>query len=313
MTLIRTRRFPVEEPLLFCRVGWMDRYSGPEAAISGAGSGQDIGNEWEAFNFAPFEGRVYGYCSGSSQTRSIDVSRLGASGNSVSGVTVIWVSTRPRKGRQLVVGWYRHATVHRKRHPSPTGRYCYVTDGQRVEYNVDASEADATLLSPEDRTFPVPRARGFMGQSNVAFLNTAASAPLVAELRRYIDEYERTSEFRSPEEVPVGAYVEGTTRRILVNAVERDPRARRACIAHFGPACVVCGMNFAAHYGPRAAGLIHVHHLAPLASLATAREVDPIRDLRPVCPNCHAVIHRQDPPYTPEEVAHMLRNTEDAG
>jgi 5-methylcytosine-specific restriction enzyme A len=54
-------------------------------------------------------------------------------------------------------------------------------------------------------------------------------------------------------------------------------------------------------------GFIHVHHLTPLSSLGTDYEVDPIRDLRPVCPNCHAVLHRREPPYSPEEVQQFLQ------
>jgi 5-methylcytosine-specific restriction protein A len=36
-------------------------------------------------------------------------------------------------------------------------------------------------------------------------------------------------------------------------------------------------------------------------------EVDPIRDLRPVCPNCHLIIHSKKVPFTVEEVKNMLR------
>ena len=34
---------------------------------------------------------------------------------------------------------------------------------------------------------------------------------------------------------------------------------------------------------------------------------DPLKDLVPVCPNCHAVIHLRTPPYTPKETRRMLR------
>ena len=36
-------------------------------------------------------------------------------------------------------------------------------------------------------------------------------------------------------------------------------------------------------------------------------EVDPVRDLRPVCPNCHAVLHRREPPYSLDEVREFLQ------
>jgi 5-methylcytosine-specific restriction protein A len=42
-------------------------------------------------------------------------------------------------------------------------------------------------------------------------------------------------------------------------------------------------------------GFIHVHHLKPLAQIGEQYELDPINDLRPVCPNCHAMLHRASP------------------
>ena len=57
----------------------------------------------------------------------------------------------------------------------------------------------------------------------------------------------------------------------------------------------------------KAAGLIHVHHCKPLSEIQEGYEVDPIKHLIPICPNCHAVIHRRKPPYTIEEVKGFLK------
>ena len=59
----------------------------------------------------------------------------------------------------------------------------------------------------------------------------------------------------------------------------------------YGYSCVVCGFNFEDEYGDAAKDFIHVHHLMPLSEIKGVHKVDPIKDLRPVCPNCHAVIH----------------------
>jgi hypothetical protein len=110
-----------------------------------------------------------------------------------------------------------------------------------------------------------------------------------------------------PEEVESASiYHEGATRRIQVNAYERDRHARRRCIEHYGRCCVVCQMAFAEVYGPEVESLIHVHHLVPLSTIGQEYELDPIRDLRPVCPNCHAVIHSRNPAYTIEEATKMF-------
>lgn len=112
-----------------------------------------------------------------------------------------------------------------------------------------------------------------------------------------------------PEVAPSeGTFPEGARKTVIVNAYERSAAARAACIAHHGANCSVCGMNFQAMYGSVGKGLIHVHHLKALATVETAYEVDPIADLRPVCPNCHAMIHRREPMHSLEEVKTMLRN-----
>ena len=86
-------------------------------------------------------------------------------------------------------------------------------------------------------------------------------------------------------------FLEGAAESITVNSYERDIAARHKCIQHYGSSCVVCGFNFANVFGPFASGHIHVHHLVPLHAIGKTYVVDPIQDLRPVCPNCHAAIH----------------------
>lgn len=112
---------------------------------------------------------------------------------------------------------------------------------------------------------------------------------------------------RNPEELPMGGYREGTTHQVLVNAYERNRAARQACIAHFGPACSACGLQFEEQYGSLGVGFIHVHHIVPLASLGPDYEVNPIKDLRPVCPNCHAMLHRRQPPLSLDELRALIR------
>jgi hypothetical protein len=111
-----------------------------------------------------------------------------------------------------------------------------------------------------------------------------------------------------PDEVGAGnTYPEGSVKSVLVNRYERDPKARRECIRHWGSCCFVCKMDFGAVYGSFATGLIHVHHLTPLSKLAAGDKVDPVKDLRSVCPNCHLVIHHKDPPVSLDEVKRFLR------
>jgi len=86
--------------------------------------------------------------------------------------------------------------------------------------------------------------------------------------------------------------VEGATITVLVNKFERNPEARRQCIEHHGICCKACGMDFEKVYGSLGAGFIHVHHLVPISQIGFEYEVNPIADLIPLCPNCHAMVHR---------------------
>jgi 5-methylcytosine-specific restriction protein A len=116
------------------------------------------------------------------------------------------------------------------------------------------------------------------------------------------------SQSKLAEEVLPGAtYSEGSVQRILINRYERDTHAREDCIRHYGETCFLCGFDFVAVYGDVMAGFIHVHHLNPLSSIGVDYEIDPVQDLRPVCPNCHAVLHRREPPYSLREVRDFLQ------
>jgi len=100
---------------------------------------------------------------------------------------------------------------------------------------------------------------------------------------------------------------EGAKKQILVNTYERSPLARAICIQHHGLNCSVCGLNFERTYGEIGIGFIHVHHINPLSEIDKNYEINPVTDLRPVCPNCHAMIHRRTPPYTIDDTIDELK------
>jgi len=48
--------------------------------------------------------------------------------------------------------------------------------------------------------------------------------------------------------------------------------------------------------------------MGALEDIKDEYEVDPINDLRPVCPNCHAMLHRKKPPLTIEELETIINS-----
>ena len=99
---------------------------------------------------------------------------------------------------------------------------------------------------------------------------------------------------------------EGSKKKIIVNSYERNSIARKQCLNHYGYSCSVCKFNFEKIYGEIGKTFIHVHHLKALSEINKEYIIDPIEDLRPVCPNCHAMLHKKKPAYTVEELKKII-------
>jgi hypothetical protein len=95
-----------------------------------------------------------------------------------------------------------------------------------------------------------------------------------------------------PDEINGENFIEGAKKIVTVNAYERNHKARKECIKHYGVKCYICDFDFEGVYGEEGKGFIHVHHEKPLFTIQEEYQVDPIKDLKPVCPNCDAMLHR---------------------
>lgn len=104
-----------------------------------------------------------------------------------------------------------------------------------------------------------------------------------------------------------GTYPDAAVARAAVNRYERDPEARRACIAHRGTNCAACGFSFELAYGEIGADFIHVHHVVPASQLGNGYVLDPLTDLVPLCANCHAMAHHGvSSPRSEAELRHLI-------
>jgi 5-methylcytosine-specific restriction endonuclease McrA len=100
--------------------------------------------------------------------------------------------------------------------------------------------------------------------------------------------------------------LEGMVKTVELNVYERNSKARRLCVEHYGPTCLACGLNYEDKYGAIGSGLIHVHHVTPLSEIGEAYQVDPLRDLIPLCASCHHVVHQRVPPYSVAEISDAI-------
>ncbi len=121
--------------------------------------------------------------------------------------------------------------------------------------------------------------------------------------------FREAEDWRAPGELDArGTWPEGSVARRLVNRYERSAEARRACLAIHGVRCAVCGIDFGEAYGEMGRGFIEVHHKPPLSGLPDGYRVDPASDLVPLCPNCHAMVHRMDDPADVEALSALWRS-----
>ncbi|MEI4196678.1 HNH endonuclease [Roseovarius sp. E0-M6] len=107
-------------------------------------------------------------------------------------------------------------------------------------------------------------------------------------------------------EIEPTMYSEGARFDVVQTHFERNRQARDKCIEINGPVCAVCEMDFQSIYGDIGSGFIHVHHIVRVADRKTQYKINPAEDLVPVCPNCHAMLHKQTPPFSVQELKDMM-------
>lgn len=287
--------------ILFCNIAYMQCYDFDlikEVPKHGGQYVTDTGDAYEKHNFHICEdGKVRGfvetkYRDGSAsqqQPRQLRIENIDSgykNADNIKDVTVVFCAHSDTYKKTVIVGWYQNATVHRYR-PMHKGK----------QFNIECSVADAFLLNEEQRSFVVPRASqdGFgFGQSNVWYAKEDRSQAFLATVFDYIESHTDASlvtEECIPQEVPEEYAESGIGKQVLINQYERNSLARRRCIELLGSSCVICGFNAGEVYGPEFEGKIEVHHIVPLHEIKADYKVDPSKDLIPVCPNCHSMLH----------------------
>ncbi|MEO8531093.1 MAG: HNH endonuclease, partial [Deltaproteobacteria bacterium] len=105
---------------------------------------------------------------------------------------------------------------------------------------------------------------------------------------------------------------EGAERQVTRNIRERDPEARADAEAYYRDKhdnrllCEGCKIEFGKIYGQRGEGFMHFHHKKPLAESDGRRQVSGRDDLVPLCPNCHAMVHRGEKLLTVEQLIALI-------
>jgi hypothetical protein len=193
-------------PLLVCNIGWMSRYEGldgkPDKIVGGGQYVKEHGKGHEVCNFLRCkDGYVYGHVETIKKDidRQIRIENIFANAGkgdpeSVSGVDVVWIATNPDEGGRRVVGWYRDATVYRRRQEFEKALLTRQHKRDEIDsYRIRVKGGNATLLRLEDRSDPALRlgtGTGWIGEANWWFPERQADPAIkkfVRVLRAFID------------------------------------------------------------------------------------------------------------------------------
>jgi 5-methylcytosine-specific restriction protein A len=103
-------------------------------------------------------------------------------------------------------------------------------------------------------------------------------------------------------------FLEGKAYSVLQIRYERDSEAREVCLDKKGYSCRICDFNFQKIYGEVGKGYIHVHHIKMVKDMGEPTKTNPETDLEPVCPNCHAMLHKRNPPFSIVELKEIIKS-----
>lgn len=288
--------------MLFCNIGWMERYQGVEDGdqIARGGEYNRENNGHEIYNFYPHRGMCYGYVK--AVNLKIKIENIGKSepeADCIKHVTVVWTAGPP-DGGTVIIGWYKDATVYRELQNIPRPTLAQRKHGID-SYIIKTDKKNAILLRPEDRKFRIHRGKGGIGQSNVWYAKEAK------ELRKEVALYIDGHHFPIPD-VDYEAF-EGSQRMKRHFSRERNQRIveeKKKDVLNKTEKllCEVCGFDFHSFYGERGENFCEVHHLAALSE--TGETKTKLSDLAIVCSNCHRMIHREKKMLSIEELKKIV-------
>lgn len=141
------------------------------------------------------------------------------------------------------------------------------------------------------------------------YYNKRHVGTITNSLRHYVNfpHYRLDHRILEPLSEP-NSYKEGQFSYVHAIGYERNQDARKDCIKHYGCKCAICRFDFEKVYGQIGRDFIEVHHIVPIHERKGEYVVNHIKDLIPLCSNCHSMIHRRNPVYSPEELKSMLKN-----
>jgi hypothetical protein len=288
--------------LLVFRLGYMKHYSGLAPIQNGGSWPAEHGEAGEMWNFRIENNMCYGYVM-SKDFVGIDLRFINPSiqfGEKVDGIDIVFIAKAP-SGGQIVIGWYKNATVYHKSYKERPRNKLAIKE-ENISYLCEVDSKNAYLLPESERTFSVPYApahgKGFPGMSNVWYPNHASENEDVTDflnnLRNYINN-SSTPAIAEIVEMSVEKLLgyaekfddlEPRKTKMLATVYDRNPIivALAKKMAHGKCQLCKCDAPFENNYGEP---YLEVHHIEWLSQGGS----DIPKNVVALCPNCHRKMH----------------------
>ncbi len=237
--------------MIFCNIGWMERYRGlkgrRDRILGGGGYVDENKHGGEVCNFL---GCQDDYTYGHVETvkgeiyRDISIERLGANSTEdhVDGVDVIWTAKHPTEGGRRVVGFYRNATVWRRRVEFPDPPSSQHRRDVIGSYRIRARSTNTGLLPIADRILRLKSGvKGWMGHAQWWFPNVAQPdvAAFINSVQALLDKHKAPDD--SPESADLGGVNSPAYGFVKRLRRDRQPAFRSALLAAYSGRCAITG------------------------------------------------------------------------
>lgn len=111
-------------------------------------------------------------------------------------------------------------------------------------------------------------------------------------------------------EMPKVSQPQEKVESLTEESAEKDEKSiKKACLEYYGAICDLCGFDYGYTYGEAFENMIEIHNVKHTHEVGNeiSPDTDPIKDLIPICCNCHQVIHSQNPPISIEKMREMIK------
>lgn len=255
--------------ILYCRIGWMKSYSGNSIEKpEGGGKYNRENTGHEVYNFLREDNKYYGYVE-SGKSKNIRIEKLcnDKKAESVDDVLVVWVATKPKKGRQYIVGWYQKATVYRELQIVPDTVMTNRELKDHNDYNICSESKYVVLVDHDKRNYAV---KG-MGHCNIWY----GDSKIDSDVEKYISQYESDCDERIEKIEKNLDEFEGKERESLVKQRVNQDKFRKILIDRY-KSCCLCGVTYES--------LLVASHIKPWSKSDSHEKLDSGNGLL-LCPN----------------------------